>query len=195
MHSKPKNNQAFIYMNLAISIAVDLGLDQAYPNMNVFTAISQKGLTENSLFTTAAKRAYLGCYFLSSALVTDRLKTWSIANGPRLSMGFQKPNNLHYRNLMDDRGEALLQTESLGNFSSNDITSLVKLQHLTERIGKIHMSKSQAASEYQDASLMTEMNIQMFLNELQDWRTTTSPEIQNLRAYPEISVPLADTDN
>ena len=74
MHSKPKNNQAFIYMSLAVSIAVDLGLDQDYPNMNLFSAISTKGLIENALFTQAAKRAYLGCYYLSSAYVIDRLK-------------------------------------------------------------------------------------------------------------------------
>lgn len=179
MHLKPKHNQAFIYMNLAISIAVDLGLDQNYPNMNVFTAISRKGLIEDSLFTTAAKRAYLGCYYLSSSLVTNRLKTQNIANGLSLSMGFQKPNNLHYRNLLDARGEAFLQDESHGCFSSNDITSLVKLQHLTEQIGEVHASKS-ATSDYQDASLITDMNIQMFLNELEEWKTTTSAEIQNL---------------
>jgi hypothetical protein len=184
MHSKPKNNQAFIYMNLAISIAVDLGLDQEYPNMNVFTSMSRKGLIENSIFTTPAKRAYLGCYYLSSAFVTDRLKPRSTANHPRLSMGFQKPNNLHYRNLMDDRGEALLQHESQGALNSNDISSLVKLQHLTERTSEVHQkSKAQATSNYQDASLMIEMNIQMFLNELQEWRMSTSPEIQKLRTF------------
>lgn len=71
MHSKPKNNQAFIYMNLAISIVVDLGLDREYPNMNELSANSRKELVENSLFTEAGKRAYLGCYYLSSAFVPD----------------------------------------------------------------------------------------------------------------------------
>lgn len=182
MHSKPKNNQAFIYMNLAISIAVDLGLDQDYPNMNVFTPLSRKGLIENSLFTTTAKRAYLGCYYLSSSLVTPHLKTRSIANTSSLSMGFQKPNNLHYRNLMDDRGETLLQKESHGGSSSNGITSIVRLQHLTERIREFHTSRS-TATDHQEASLVAEMNAQMFLNELQEWRTTTAAEIQNLRTY------------
>ena len=152
--------------------------------MNVFTSVTRKGLIENSLFTTAAKRAYLGCYYLSSSLVTDRLKSRTLANIPSLSMGFQKPNNLHYRNLMDDRGETLLQQETQGAFTSNDITSLVKLQHLTERIGEVHqMSKARAVGEVRDSSLITEMNIQMFINELQEWRTNTSAEIQNLRTF------------
>jgi hypothetical protein len=180
MHSKPKNNQAFIYMNLAISIAVDLGLDQDHPNMNVFSAFSKKGLIENGIFTKAGKRAYLGCYYLSSACVTDRLKSRSTANSRSLSMGFQKPNNLHYRNLMDDRGEALLLHEAHRDPQSINIISLVKLQHLTERIGEVHMSKSQA-SDYADASLLAEMNIQMFLSELQQWRSSTSDDIKHLR--------------
>lgn len=100
-------------------------------------------------------------------------------------MGFQKPNNLHYRNLMDDRGEALLQHESQGQFSSSDITSLVKLQHLTERIGQLHTSKQPAASGYQDSSPVAEMNIQLFLNELIEWRTNTSHDIKSLRRCPQ----------
>ena len=61
LHARPKENQAFMYMNLAISIACDLGLDQEFPNPNAFTTMSRKGLIENSLLTTPAKRAYLGC--------------------------------------------------------------------------------------------------------------------------------------
>ena len=99
-------------------------------------------------------------------------------------MGFQKPNNLHYRNLMDERGEALLQHETHGGYSSNDITSLVKLQHLTERIGEVHSSKAPSTSDHQDGSLIAEMNIQMFLSKLNEWRTNTSDEIKSLRRFP-----------
>jgi hypothetical protein len=46
-----------------------------------------------------------------------------------LSLGFQKPNNLRYRNLMDSHGQALMQDET-----SAEIASLVKLQRLAERV-------------------------------------------------------------
>ena len=59
-----------MYINLAISLIVDLGLDQAAPNTNNFSSINIEGLIENGEFTTAAKRAYLGCYYMSSAWET-----------------------------------------------------------------------------------------------------------------------------
>jgi hypothetical protein len=67
VHSRPKNNQSFMYMNLAISLTVDLGLDRETPATNNFGAINTQGLVDNGIFTNAAKKAYLGCYFLSSA--------------------------------------------------------------------------------------------------------------------------------
>jgi hypothetical protein len=167
MHVKPNNNQAFIYTNIAISIADDLGLGQQHPNMNVFSAFNTKGLIGRSLFTQAARKAYLGCYYLSSAL----------------SMGFQKPNNLHYKNLMDHRGEIVLQEESSGIFSASDIYALVRLQNLTERIGEAH-SKPPETSERSDDPLWDEMNIQKFLGELDEWRRLAPNSIRNLRTSP-----------
>jgi hypothetical protein len=49
-----------MYMSLATSLAVDLGLDP-----NGFNSYDDFGLVEHGNFTLAAKRAYLGCYFLS----------------------------------------------------------------------------------------------------------------------------------
>jgi hypothetical protein len=56
-----------MYMNLAISLATDLGLDREMPNLSNFNAIRMEGLIEDEVFTKASKRAYLGCYYLSSA--------------------------------------------------------------------------------------------------------------------------------
>jgi len=69
VHTKPKNNQIFMYINLAISLSTDLGLDQQLPNMRSFNSINMTGLIENGVFTKEATRAYLGCYYLSSAYV------------------------------------------------------------------------------------------------------------------------------
>lgn len=67
MHVNPRNNQSSMYINLSISLAIDLGLDRELPNLSNFNAIRTEGLMENDEFTRAAKRAYLGCYYLSSA--------------------------------------------------------------------------------------------------------------------------------
>ena len=58
-----------MYINLAITIASDLGLDREIPNLNSFSNIGIEGLTEGISFTDAAKRAYLGGYYLSTASV------------------------------------------------------------------------------------------------------------------------------
>ena len=56
-----------MYVNLAISLTGDLGLDAELPNPNIFSNISTVGLIDGSMFTDASRRAYLGCYYLSSA--------------------------------------------------------------------------------------------------------------------------------
>jgi hypothetical protein len=56
-----------MYMNLAISLVGDLGVDREKPGLMGFTAINTEGLIEGDDFSKAAKRAYLGTYYLSSA--------------------------------------------------------------------------------------------------------------------------------
>lgn len=89
-------------------------------------------------------------------------------------MGFQKPNNLQYRNLMDSYGMSLLQSGF-----PDEINALVKLQYLTERIADLHKSKETVSFD-----LTSDMNIQIFLNELQEWRARTPAKIRSLRKGP-----------
>lgn len=154
IHLRPKNSQAFMYMGLAISLIVDIGLDKESPNENSFHSFSSEGLVEGGVFTAAAKSAYLGCYYLSASL----------------SMGFQKPNNLQYRNLMDSHGASLLESDC-----PDEIYALVKLLHLIERIAGMQRMNSSGLFD-----LANDMNIQMFMNGLQEWRAATPAEIRNL---------------
>ncbi|KAF4635325.1 hypothetical protein G7Y89_g2780 [Cudoniella acicularis] len=158
IQANPKNNQSFVYMNLAISLITDLGLDQETPNFNSFNDISTERLFEGGSFSKAAKRAYLGCYYLSSSI----------------SMGFQKPNAMQYRNLMDLHGQSLLEDEG-----PTEIQSLLKLQRLAERIVELHQSKQTTSDSYMD-TFNSEVNVQIFINELQEWRDSTPQEIKNL---------------
>ena len=93
-----------------------------------------------------------------------------------LSMGFQKPNNLQYRNLMDSHGASLLESDC-----PDEIYALVKLLHLIERIAGMQRMNSSGLFD-----LANDMNIQMFMNELQEWRAATPVEIRNLRTSPAI---------
>jgi len=58
-----------MYVNLAVSLAVDLGLHKEAPNSLFFNSIRPEGLIINGSFTQAAKRAYLGAYYISAAYV------------------------------------------------------------------------------------------------------------------------------
>ena len=55
-----------MYVNLAIGLALDLGLERETPNTSSFTIINTQGLIENGVFTQAAKKAYLGSYYISA---------------------------------------------------------------------------------------------------------------------------------
>jgi hypothetical protein len=89
-------------------------------------------------------------------------------------MGFQKPNNMQYRDLMDELGESILQAEP-----SSDLTALVRLERLAETIAVFHRSKDFDKND----PIAAEMNAQMFRNELQAWREGTLSEVRALRTF------------
>jgi hypothetical protein len=60
-----------MFANVAISIAVDLGLDKRHldSNLTFNVDINTTGLLDGDGYSKAAQRAYLGCYYLSSSYV------------------------------------------------------------------------------------------------------------------------------
>jgi hypothetical protein len=76
---------------------------------------------------------------------------------------------------MDIHGQSLLLEES-----SAEISSLVKLQRLAERIAEVH-SSNEPKGDPQMEALNAEVNIQIFQHEIQEWRNSTSAPIRNLR--------------
>lgn len=92
-------------------------------------------------------------------------------------MGFQKANNMHYRNLMDSRGESLLQDED-----SPDIYSIVKLQRLSEKVAESYSYSATDTGGAGTDPFKDEVNIQIFYSELQDWRRSTTDLFRNLRS-------------
>jgi hypothetical protein len=56
-----------MYVNLAIGLSLDLGLEKDTPATDSFHIVNTTNLIENGEFTAAAKRAYLGAYYVSAA--------------------------------------------------------------------------------------------------------------------------------
>ena len=100
-------------------------------------------------------------------------------------MGFQKPNDIRYRKLMESNDQILLQDER-----SEEVASLVQLQRLAERVAESH-SAIEPAGDPQMEAITAEVNAQMFQNELDQWRGSTPDVIRNLRTLNiEIHTPL-----
>jgi hypothetical protein len=78
---------------------------------------------------------------------------------------------------MDSYGQSLVVHES-----SAEISSLIKLQRLSKRIAEAHSSEEPQGDPQMEA-LNSEVNIQMFQYELQEWRNSTPLLIRNLRTY------------
>jgi hypothetical protein len=76
---------------------------------------------------------------------------------------------------MDSYGQSLVLNES-----SAEISSLIKLQRLSKRIAEAHSSEEPKGDPRMEA-LNSEVNIQMFQYELQEWRNSTPLLIRNLR--------------
>ncbi|CCD55240.1 hypothetical protein BofuT4_P156360.1 [Botrytis cinerea T4] len=73
-HTKPQQIPCFTYMNLANSLAIELGLDQAEPQSALFGEFDSKGLVDSDgAWTMEARTAYMGCYVLGSQSVPSLL--------------------------------------------------------------------------------------------------------------------------
>ena len=90
----------------------------------------------------------------------------------RLSRVFHKTDT-QYRNLMDAHGESLLREEE-----SIEIQSIVKLQLLSDKMLEFFTREKESSGA---DSLDEEVHIQMCLNELLEWRRSTSDFFRNIR--------------
>ena len=79
---------------------------------------------------------------------------------------------------MDVYGESLMDEELLA-----PVYSMVRLRRLNEKITELHASKQLSDDPHLD-SLNAELNVQIFTNELQQWRDSIPDEIRSLRTYP-----------
>ncbi|QSZ31870.1 hypothetical protein DSL72_001439 [Monilinia vaccinii-corymbosi] len=146
VHTKPKLNPCFTYMNLANSLALDLGLDQAEPRTHPFREFDLKGLVDNDGgWTIEAKKAYMGCYVL----------------GSRLSQSFNKPQIISYENLLPSNGDSFIPS-----LTSTPATAIVILERISDRINDTWTAKNYPQMDV----LSTELYVQVFTAELDTWK-------------------------
>ena len=94
-------------------------------------------------------------------------------------MGFQKPNSIQYRNLMDSRCLEILQEDP-----SDEICFIVKLQRFWERLSEYYNTKDQELIS-QQSSLGSEAVVEMFLKQLEDFGQPMSDGSENRCMFPQ----------
>ncbi|KAB8301651.1 hypothetical protein EYC80_003489 [Monilinia laxa] len=167
VHTKPKLNPCSTYMNLANSLALDLGLDQERPQIGPFREFDLKGLVDsNGNWTVEAKRAYMGCYVLGS-------------------QSFNKPQIVSYDNLLPSNGDSFIPS-----IRNTPATAIVILERISDRINDTWTAKTYPQMD----TLSTELYIQVFAAELETWKRnvpesiTTSPLLALYHKFTHLSL-------
>ncbi|EDO03880.1 hypothetical protein SS1G_06361 [Sclerotinia sclerotiorum 1980 UF-70] len=175
MHTKPKSNPCFTYMNLANSLAVDLGLDKAEPQTNIFGEFDLKGLVRSDgRWTTEAKRAYMGCYVLCS----------------QLAIGFSKPQTMSYENLLPSNPDSFIPSHT-----STPATAMVILERISDRTNDAWTLKNYPQMD----AFSTELYVQLFTAELDTWKRNVpeyiTASLQSLVALVRLTFVIAHVEN
>lgn len=92
---------------------------------------------------------------------------------PSIKRCFRKPNNRDYCDRLDKDSESLIQDEFW-----IEVGSTVKLQRLCEQIGDMN-ALPRLAIDPRMEDPNDEVNIQMFLGQLQEWRNSTPDHVRN----------------
>jgi hypothetical protein len=175
MPTNQRTNPLFTYLNLAISLTNELGLDTEYPNPSRFMPVDPTGLVKEGEFTVEAKQAYLGCYYISAMFVLDHPFMGS-ANSRSAALSSQRPNSFQYSSLLELRGMELLADDP-----SSEAYYLIKLTSFWARITEAYavMSQRDGARQFLQND---EMTLQMLLNEFQEYKRTTPNSIRHMSA-------------
>ncbi|TGO35324.1 hypothetical protein BHYA_0162g00120 [Botrytis hyacinthi] len=153
VHTKPQYNPCFTYMNLANSLALDLGLDQAEPQTALFREFDLKGLVDSDgAWTTEARKAYMGCYVL----------------GSHLSKGFNKPKTMSYENLLPSNPNTFLPSHM-----TTPATAIVILERVADRINDAWTAKNYPQMDV----FSTDLYVQLFTSELETWKRNVPESI------------------
>ncbi|KAK6606587.1 hypothetical protein H4I96_05049 [Botrytis cinerea] len=169
-HTKPQQIPCFTYMNLANSLAIELGLDQAEPQSALFGEFDSKGLVDSDgAWTMEARTAYMGCYVL----------------GSHLSKGFNKPQTMSYENLLPSNPNTFIPSHM-----TTPATAIVILERVADRINDTWTAKSYPQMDV----FSTDLYVQLFTSELDTWKRnvpesiTSSPLLALYHKYTHFSI-------
>lgn len=95
-----------------------------------------------------------------------------------LAMCFQKSNNLDYSMVLESHGLRLANEPGVANDVS--LLSLVRAQHIGEKIQRSLQSQNHLGVALNTAAFQIDLHFQIFENEALEWRNTMSHDTRSL---------------
>ncbi|KAL3455335.1 hypothetical protein BJX64DRAFT_295152 [Aspergillus heterothallicus] len=145
----PRSPQTYRYLQIAVSMAVDLGLESLLHDV----MSSASGLDDP--YKREACRTYLGCYYISSLIST--------------SSG--KPNSLPYSEDMLLAASALQERREFD--SDKLLYPLIQLQQFVDEICETYRLERNSAAQLRSCTHTTR-----FMNRLQEWWSSLAEDLR-----------------
>ncbi|KIW02787.1 hypothetical protein, variant [Verruconis gallopava] len=158
-HLVPRSRRTYTYIQLAISIVIDLGLHEENGDINIdqrdrYSSDPSSRPEGAELCSNEARRAYLGCYYLSinNAQVTS------------------KPNNLPFSEKMLQ--DSILLDELQEYQTDRLIRPLIRLQHLAERTYETYRGEKSDGGQNR-----LHLHASQMITQLKEWKCSTPSDL------------------
>lgn len=150
-HFKPQTQQIYQLLQLAISMAIDLGISHEPHKPVVDISAGNKAAPVSPKEEREGQRAFLGCYYLSIAF----------------SVALSRPNLLRYSNYMTDCCKRLQADQEFP--SDNILLHMIKLYVIGDQVHAAFRSEDAGAIHADQTR--SRMLLQMFESQLKEWKT------------------------
>ncbi|KAK4866695.1 hypothetical protein LT330_008248 [Penicillium expansum] len=166
-HLIPGSQQTYQYLQIAISMVIDLRVDQEA------TDLLEQRTELGDTYTREACRAYLGCYYMSSlydAILHLNKRQWACADLDRISMSLSKPNNLKFH---EDMLRCAMMLQKQPEFDTD---------HLIYPVTKVLQFAEEVCETYRSEGIHGTrlcIHAERFTTRLEEWWSSLSTDLRN----------------
>ncbi|MCJ1389439.1 hypothetical protein MMC18_002296 [Xylographa bjoerkii] len=155
-HFKPQIQQIYPLLHLAIGIAVDLCYHQKPKKPVVDYPVQTEGVSIVSSQSREAQRAFLGCYYLSTAF----------------AVALSRPNFVKYTDYMT---ECCTRLKNDMEFPSDSlIPNMISLHHIGDQINDAFRAEDGDISPASQP--LVQMHLALLQSQLNDWKSQMPPD-------------------
>ena len=183
-HLVPWKQQGYQLIQIAMAMAIDLGLNrplQQPKEQELTFGLAHHSSSSGDCHSAEARRAYMGCYYLSVLyshgllfLHVFDVKEWLIS-GLRTSRQHFKPSNMQHNDYIVQCGESLQDCPE--HSSDAMLLYLVQICKLDEDVVELYkMEKTELHTEA--GQLRLQLHVKSFKQRLEAWRSSVPSSMQ-----------------